>query len=300
MYKFMNRKIVKQGAATLMISLPAKWAKAQNLDKGDEISIEESGENLILTTSHAPKKTQSEKIDISNYSPLVNRVLIAQYIKGTDELEVTFSNPQEIKDFQRRVVNELIGFEIIKQSHSSMTLKAITESDIQDIDDLIKRIFFIIDSMIEELVTSLENKKDLEPVIEIDSSINKFVNFCLRILNKKGYKDNRKTSNIYGIVSQLEEIGDIYKSIAKTSEEIKPDKDQISVLKETRKSLKLFEENLFKFEKEKAVQFAKNYISIKNKIKNKNKLDFYLFQLNEQIVKMNNHLLVFAESPVLK
>ena len=33
----MKRKLVKQGAGTMMISLPTKWIKENNLDKGDEV-----------------------------------------------------------------------------------------------------------------------------------------------------------------------------------------------------------------------------------------------------------------------
>ena len=37
----MKRKIVKQGSATMTISLPATWIKKFNLKVGDELEIDE-------------------------------------------------------------------------------------------------------------------------------------------------------------------------------------------------------------------------------------------------------------------
>ena len=38
----MKRKVVQQGPSTLMVSLPAKWAKRLGIKKGDEINIDYS------------------------------------------------------------------------------------------------------------------------------------------------------------------------------------------------------------------------------------------------------------------
>ena len=49
----MKRKVVKQGAATLTISLPSKWTKKFELKNGDEINLNEKGDALIVTNSKA-------------------------------------------------------------------------------------------------------------------------------------------------------------------------------------------------------------------------------------------------------
>ena len=36
----MKRKVVKQGKSTLMISLPSKWVKDNNINRGDEIDLQ--------------------------------------------------------------------------------------------------------------------------------------------------------------------------------------------------------------------------------------------------------------------
>lgn len=288
----MKRKIVRQGAATLMVSLPAKWARDHGLDKGDEVVIDEDNQTLIIRTEESSKKEYKAKINVSDLAPLTNVVLIDLYIKGVDELEVIYDKPEILKKYQLSTINELIGFEIIKQTHNSILLKDISDEN-QNIDELIKRIFFILDSMIEELVEAIEKKQSLDPIIDIDTSVNKFANFCLRIINKKGYPEIKKSAHIYSIVRQLEEIGDDYKSIAKAiRDKEKPDKNQVAVLKQSRLQLQYFKDALFNFNMENALKFARKYEDIKTMIKEKNRIDFLLHRLNHSIIQMNHPLLV--------
>ena len=67
------RKLVKQGAATLMVSIPAKWAKQNNLEKGSQVEVEESNSILKITTPKEKTKkeiilkiTEENKKDIQN------------------------------------------------------------------------------------------------------------------------------------------------------------------------------------------------------------------------------------------
>ncbi|MBI2107024.1 phosphate uptake regulator PhoU [Candidatus Woesearchaeota archaeon] len=291
----MKRRIVKQGTATMMVSLPAKWIRKFNLKKGDEVYVEEFDKGLIIKTDSSLVNSNKAIIDVTGFNPLVNRILISFYVRGIDELEVRFSNTSEVSDFQKRVINELIGFEIIKQTNSSLIIKDIATVDNQNIDEVVNRIFLILDSMADELVNSISKKQDLKPIIDMDSSINKFVNFCLRILNKKGYIRFDRTLQMYSIVSLLEEIGDLYKKI---SLELKKNKNlannDVSTIRELKEFLHLYHKLLFNFNKKEAVIFANKYEAINKKLKQKNLVDIYLFQILETIIRMNNHLLVVS------
>ena len=46
----MKRKVIKQGPATLMISLPSKWAKNIGLKQGDEVELIEKGNGLLISS----------------------------------------------------------------------------------------------------------------------------------------------------------------------------------------------------------------------------------------------------------
>jgi phosphate uptake regulator len=289
----MRRKLVKQGNATLMISLPSKWVKENNLDKGDEIILNEHGKDLIINTEEIKKEKLNYDLNIKNLYPLINRKATSLYIKGVDELEIHFENIKEIEDFQKRCLPELLGFEIIKQTQKSILVKDVTGVSNQDIDEFIRRIFLILDSMFDELIASLEKRTSTKLVVEIDSSINKFVNFSLRLLNKKGYKDISKNSQIYTIISRLEEIGDSLKSIAREFEKNKNvDKNQTNILKKLKESLEKLKELFFDFDTEKAVSFSKRFEEINKKINRDNSFNCHLHDLNLIIVKVINHLLV--------
>lgn len=291
----MKRRLVKHGASTMMISLPSKWIKNFNLGKGDELDVEEKGKELIITTEKELEQKNKAVIDITGYSPLVNRIMISLFVKGLDELEVKFKDKREIEDFQKRVINELLGFEIMKQTNNSLLLRDISGVQLQEVNDIIKRIFFIIDSMAEELVIALEKDQSLDPVIDTDTSVNRFCHFCLRILNKKGYTEFNQTPQVYGIVSRIEEAGDIIKRIAKDSKKIKPRKEYIEIIKDLKSQIKLFKDLFFSHEKKELIKFSKDYEKIKEKIKQikqKTLIDFHLFDLNETIIKMNNLLMV--------
>ena len=286
----MKRKLVKQGAATLMVSIPAKWAKQHGLDKGSEVEVEEQANNLNIS---AKNKQENNKIsiDVSGYTPVINRILLSLYIRGFDQIEVKFSDIKEIKSFQKEVINQLIGLEIIKQSNNIMLLKQIT-SEKENIDELTKRILSIIDGMFEELINAIKEKKDPEIVIEIDLSINKLVHFCQRVLNKQGYPNHLHETQIYMMLEQLESIGDACKNFALEIKKSQLDKKQTEILEKIRSLFNNFQNLFDNFRKEKEIVFAKQYEEIKKEIKNKNNLDHELQYLSKLIIELNNYLLI--------
>lgn len=290
----MQRKLVKQGAATLMVSLPSKWIQKNGLDKGDEVDVSEKEYGLMITARPLKEEIAKATIDVTGMSPLINRSLLALYVRGVDEIEVNFEDKREINVFQKKVSSELLGFEIIRQTNKNFILKDVTGCEKQEVDEIIKRIFLILDSMAEELVDCVKNRQPLDPVIDADSAVNRLTNFCLRILNKKGYTESKKTSQIYGILNLLEETGDCYKYIAREIVHNKVKPLQLQVIEQSRILLKNFNSLLQNFDKQMLVENARFYESIRKKIEGKNILDFYLHQLNDTIIRINNYLLVFA------
>ena len=289
----MKRKLVKQGAATMMISLPTKWIKTNNLDKGDEIDLEETNNNLIISSKKGISKENKIKFDISGFNILSNRVILNLYIRGVDEIELTFTEFEDIKKIQKQIIPELLGFEIIKQTQNTAIIKDVTGLDNQEIDDLIKRIFFILDSMAEELTSAIKNKESFDPIIETDKGVNRFSSFCLRILNKRGYKEFSKTSQIYEIVTRLEEIGDIYKDIARECQKkMKPEKGEIAILEDLRRLINDFNDLLFKYDKSNLLNLAKEYESIRRRINMKDLMASYLYNLNETVIRLMGPIMV--------
>ena len=90
----MKRKVVQHGASTLIISLPNKWAKTNNVKKGTELEVEERGSELVIG---ADTEAESEKFDINitGRYKIAHRAISALYKAGYDQLNITFSTPEE-------------------------------------------------------------------------------------------------------------------------------------------------------------------------------------------------------------
>jgi len=110
----MKRKIVKQGTATMTISLPASWIKKFNLNVGDELGIEEVGNKIEISTEKAMGETKAE-IDAEKLGDFTKTDLSHLYIAGYDEIIINFKDKEVLKQMQERVP-DCIGYEIIDQS----------------------------------------------------------------------------------------------------------------------------------------------------------------------------------------
>ena len=79
-----------------------------------------------------------------------------------------------------------------------------------------------------------------------DYNVNKFANLCMRLLNKGAYKEFKKSSMIFNIVTNLENIGD---EIVRLSLDMKskPTQNTLEIYSDTIKSFGLFYEIFYKF-----------------------------------------------------
>lgn len=292
----MNRRLIQQGKGGFTVYLPKKWVDENRLQKGDLIGIQDEKNKLILK----PEITRQERIrlslDVDRFDLLTNRAIIARYIRGVDEIEVTFSSENErVKDFKKRVIQELIGFEIFEQTRTSFVVRDVTGNADKQFGDLLDQLLFMTSSMLMELSQVFERKEKSETVIETERAINRLSNCCLRILNKQGYLESSKTSQYYAIVTTIEEIGDILKEIAgflQDARNIK--KEQIVATRKIVEQFERFKRVLKQFDQEQLVEFAKEYEVIKKLLKGSTVLEEKLLFLNHRIITLNNQLMILA------
>ena len=264
----MKRKIVKQGATTLTVSLPSKWTKKFRLKSGDEIQVEEKENQLIIKNSgeFAISKTQLEIDKLPK--AIAYRYLVGAYKKGSDEINVRFS--QYIEDLKTRkkhktinfiqeTINNLIGVEIIEQTKNYCKIKQITNVSEDEFDIVLRRIFLLLLSLSEEAFEIVENNnRNIETIENKHNNIDKFVNYSIRLLNKKGHAE--KTTLYYYLIQELEEMSDAYSFLIRefVNNKRKIDKKTIDVFKQVNDSLRTFYEYFYDFKKEKAVKIIKD------------------------------------------
>src|SRR3989338_8139782 len=208
----MKRKIVKLGPATLVISLPNKWVRKFNIVAGNELEVVEEEKGLIIKTE-SNFKTEKEFLDFTKINKLLKRILASKYTKGTDEIEIKIDSLEKSRIIQKRV-DEMIGMEVIEQSKDRLLIKDIQGTNIENFDNILRRVLYLINSLSEESLKSISKKEtDLEYLQDIEKNINKFTDYCFRILNKKGYANYKNTSAMYCIIYLLEDLADEYKNL---------------------------------------------------------------------------------------
>ncbi len=299
----MKRKAIQLASQTIVVSLPAKWVKEHGVKKGDEIEVEETNGKLMISSEkifHENKKI----IQIDQYGALKRRIILSYYLRGIDELELQFIKPEYIKDVKNKITNNLIGFEIIKQTSHSLTLKDIGGFFQQDFMLILRRIFLIIESMANDLLESLKKKeKDLTSIISIDKETNKMAYFSIRVLNKGVAIDYHKIPLLYSIILCLENIGDLYKYIARdiTQNNIKPLQHDIEHLRLINTLFVTFREVFFDPKNNSLIQFVESYENVRKKVLGSvgkrttdPLLSVYFSQLLSAIIMMNNNLLLMV------
>ncbi|MBT7903234.1 phosphate uptake regulator PhoU [Candidatus Woesearchaeota archaeon] len=215
----MRRKIIKQGASTLTVSLPASWAKKFSLNSGDEINLEEDNKKLIISTQKEFKSKKSE-INISSWSRSLVFVSITNvYIRGDDEVIVKYKEPKEA-DWVMHMTESLIGYEAVEQTKNHLLIRDLSGNNEVEFDMIERRLFRLVLFMAKDGLDCLK-KKDITQLKELwirDREVNKFCAYCLRILNKKGHKDFEKTQHHYNVIQFLELLGDEYSRLYKNTE----------------------------------------------------------------------------------
>jgi phosphate uptake regulator len=183
------RSLVQHGPATLMVSLPAKWLKKNNLSKGDEINVEEKGEELVLKSQGKKIKKQIELKLTSILESSIRNVLTNCYRLGYDHITLKFNNKEVLEIIKDIIKNNLIGFEIIKRGEKECIIENITEPTQDQFENIYSKIILNIEDLYVIFEQALDGKYS-----NFDSSekqIQAFDNFCRRVISKKLESDNQ-------------------------------------------------------------------------------------------------------------
>lgn len=294
----MKRRIIKQGHNTLTITLPSKWVKQYNLKPGNEIDLIEKENGLFISTEKNGEFLKTE-IDISGLDiPIIWKYMMSIYREGYDEIKVYFDPEKKLEspykyfakhkldrkylkedikktplEFFHEMMNRFIGYEIVNYGKDFVLIKEMSEPTSKEFDNSMRRIFLLIEQMGEEICENLkeQNIKNLNHIHDIDINLDKFHDYCIRILNKIGNKSLKKTSILISILFFLELIGDEFKSI---SHHLIFDfkkgnyKNIKEIIESIKKELDLFYELYYKFDKEKIKEMSEldkdRYFNVEN------------------------------------
>lgn len=252
----MKRKVVKHGSATLTVSLPSKWAKKYGIRAGDELDIKEDMGKLLITTDKGYETIKECNLNLDICGGISQSCIGALYKGGADSIRLTFTKQEGMQAVDNSL-RDLLGFEIMHQSNNSCIIKEISTFGQEELSSMLKRTFLLLISISNDSLDSLKqgNKELLKKIIERDVIVNKFANYCRRIMNKKGVANIKELPMTYYVVEEVENLGDEYKYLCKHILENNIKIDNKEILKIFENLNKLFSNFFllyFKFNIEKA------------------------------------------------
>ncbi|MBS3133331.1 phosphate uptake regulator PhoU [Candidatus Woesearchaeota archaeon] len=267
----MKRKVIQLAHKTLVVSLPSKWARDYGVKKGAELEVEERGQQIVFSTS---KRTDSEgvQVDFSELDTEVIRrwVLASLHKSGYDEIEILYKDSSLINVIQETIKEMLIGFAVIEQSKNRCVIRIVAEEQEKEFETILRRAFLVTKNMGDGIYSYIEEGKlgALNELLALEKTNNQLTNFCERILNKKGYKNDKKTCFIYVIVWNLEKICDHYKDICKflaSSPKAKVSKPVLEMLKTANEYFNSYYELFYKFDINRLTELNKEKNAFRDK-----------------------------------
>ncbi len=220
-----KRKVQLTGGATLIVSLPIKWAREIGLSAGDEIFLAPQPDRSLLLTTQPKTDEQIYEATIklvpgeSQDNNL--RLLVAHYLVGYDIIKLISpggfgaSDRKWIKDAVRQ---RLIGLEVVGESHDELILQSLLNYRDLPLAKAMQSMTRLISSMHEDALHALRNR-DLElaeDIIQRDDEVDRF--YLLIVRQLKAAIEDPGLSEKIGITHPRECLG--YRLISKSMERI--------------------------------------------------------------------------------
>ncbi|MBW2977328.1 hypothetical protein KY331_00635 [Candidatus Woesearchaeota archaeon] len=265
------RKLISFGKTSFVMSIPKTWIVKNKLQKGDLIGLEEKEGNLLLSpkTTNFGQNIEKTELDVTELDPFLFRSLAAVYKSGYDEVELKFDSPDLIRDIPKQMTDLLPGYELLEQSGKRCVIKDLGHQLGTEFNNVLRRLFIVTVSMAKTTLETLKEgkKENLPDVLSLEQTNNRLCNFCERILNKKGYKNYKKTTFVYNIVWELEKVADQLKYMctylyeAKVKK-VKISKEALDLFRQVTESIVRFYELFYKYDKGKIRKLAEARKSI--------------------------------------
>lgn len=206
----MKRKVIQHGPSTLVISIPSAWVKKYNINKGDELNIDDIGKKIIIKTENK-EESQIKEISYEDYPNMISRVIHAYYKNGTDQIVIKFKDQKSISEIQKSLNKETVGYEIIEQKRNHCIIRQIAPA-LGDYKTLLRRTFLSLISFSEEISESIKSDDigRLKDALILEETNNRLTTMIRRNINKSETEE-KMTGPLYYIVEDLENLCDEFK-----------------------------------------------------------------------------------------
>jgi phosphate uptake regulator len=207
--------VISLAGKTSVISLPASWCRRFNVAKGDELEVEERGNSILVSTEGNTIKERTT-INAEEISERVLRWTLSGLHKaGFDEIEITNLKEGQFEIVEDVVKNLMMGFAIMEKTTRRVLSRSVSKDTYEEFDNALRSAFLVGLELAEESLKLIKLKQisKLDKILDLEKQNNKLTNFCQKILNKRGYRQPKKTSFFYVVAWNMEKVVDDYKYI---------------------------------------------------------------------------------------
>jgi phosphate uptake regulator len=217
-----TRKVQRLGPSTLAMTLPAEWASAHNVEKGDEVSLRMGGKGTLTVL---PESVQSEESEAIIYAEnldasSVERAIVAQYVLGRRIIHVEAAEGETLDSAHINAVynaeTQLMGLGVIEETPERIAIRCSVDPEDFTLDNLLERLESTGSTMRNEAIKALANSNpDLaQRALNRERQANKIFVLLLRLIFT-AYQ-NPNLARAVGLEDGFPLIG--YRSIAKNLE----------------------------------------------------------------------------------
>ena len=221
------RKLISFGKGSYIVSMPKSWIEKNNLKKGDLISVDDDGFELILSASQQEKKPDALEIDIDSKGKdleLLKAEIVSSYLNGYDTINILFDSHSKEASRIKDIIRNLSGLEIMEQTSARIVAKNLININEISIKNIVRRMDIITRAMMEDVILCYRGNCPYDSVQQRDVDVNRLFFLGYRVI-KNAMKNPRIAKSLGTepwqlhsdtlIIIRLEKIADRQKRIAR-------------------------------------------------------------------------------------
>ena len=136
---YMQRKALRHGQTSLVVSLPKKWVDAHNIQAGDALSVQEHRGAITYSTAQVIRRKQLDMQLTSESGTRLRNALVSAYRLGYQDVQVSCT-PKQLPDIERVVQELLPGWQIKEVTQNSAHIQGVAAQE-QSFAELQRKFF---------------------------------------------------------------------------------------------------------------------------------------------------------------
>ncbi len=227
MVKIDVRKLISFGKGSYILSMPKSWIEKNRLKKGDLISVDDEGFELVLSVNQQEQKPEANEIEIDAKGKdveILKAEIVSSYLNNYDTINILFDSHSKEAPKIKEVIRNLSGLEIMEQTSTRIVAKNLININEISIQNIIRRMDIITRAMMEDVVLCYRGQCLYDNINQRDVDVNRLYFLGLRVI--KNAMKNPRIAKSLGIepwqlhsdaivIHKLEKIADRQKRISR-------------------------------------------------------------------------------------